>query len=119
MHAQRGMSTSRFVATAFLVVFGTPSWAQSSADDLARILRDKQVITQAEFDRVAGANGSDAVRQLAVTLRDKGVISGAESAKLTGGPSTAAVAASAPPQPPPAATNGASTEEVTTASHSK
>ena len=65
-----------------------PCRAQSSVDELARLLRDRQIITSAEFDRLTGA-GSDGVEQLAAILRDKGVITPADAASLHAVPSAA------------------------------
>src|SRR5437763_10017823 len=58
-----------------------PGRAQTPASELARVLRDKQIITPAEFDRVNGA-GTESVQQLAAILRDKGLITAAEAADL-------------------------------------
>jgi hypothetical protein len=73
-------------------------WAQSSAVDLARVLRDKQIITATEFERIVAA-GSDGVAELTAMLCDKGVITAVEAAHLSP-TATPAVAATRPPRQP-------------------
>src|SRR3954453_12717443 len=82
-----------------------PGSAQTSASELAGLLRDKQIITAAEFDRINGA-GTESVQQLAAILRDKGLITAADAANLHALPApvgqvqrtTVATAPSAPPE---------------------
>ncbi|MGJ5817574.1 hypothetical protein [Paludibaculum fermentans] len=76
------------IAGVVLVLCALTCQAQSPADELARVLRDKQVITSAEFDRVIGA-GANGVQQLAAILRDKGIISATDAAGLHAAPAVA------------------------------
>jgi len=85
----------------FLLLMSRQSWAQdaqSPAQDLARILRDKQVITSSEYDRIVAAGETGGVVELATILRDKGVLSPAEADSLTADGSAAIVG-----DPPPKA----------------
>ena len=83
-----------------LLMCSRQSWAQgaqSPARDLARILRDKQVITSIEYDRIVAAGEAGGAVELAAILRDKGVLSPAEADSLTPNGS-AAIAADPPPK---------------------
>src|SRR5882672_1874580 len=85
---------------ALLVVCGAQSWAQaaqSPAQELARVLRDKQIITASEFDRIVTAGSSGGVAELAAILREKGVITTTEADSLNGG--SGPVTADPPPKP--------------------
>jgi hypothetical protein len=55
--------------------------AQSTAADLARVLRDKQIISAAEYELVNGA-GTEGVQQLASILVNKGLITAADAGNL-------------------------------------
>jgi len=85
---------------ALLVICGAQSWAQgaqSPAQELARVLRDKQIITASEFDRIITAGSSGEVAELAAILREKGVITTTEAESLNG--SNGPAAADPPPKP--------------------
>lgn len=94
----------RLTVPIFLVIGAMRSLAQSPAEELARVLRDRQIITSSEFDRVMAA-GSEGTRQLAAILRDKGVITASEFASLHPGstrPEPEAIAAARPASSGPA-----------------
>jgi hypothetical protein len=55
---------------------------QTPRDELARVLRDKQIITPNDFDRIVTAGASDGVRQLSSILCDKRLITAAEATSL-------------------------------------
>lgn len=82
----------QIVFAALLVLCSASAWAQSPAEELARVLRDKKVITTAEYATITNAGPSDGVRQLTVILRNKGLITAEESTRLNG--SSAALASS-------------------------
>ncbi len=75
------------LSIALLVIGGTQCHAQSSAEELARVLGDKQIISAGDFDRIAAAGSSGGTGELAAILRDKGVITAAEAASLHANPS--------------------------------
>lgn len=62
------------------------AWAEDSARVLARILAEKGVIGGAELARVDAAAPEEAVRLLAVMLREKGLLTATEMARLDGAP---------------------------------
>jgi hypothetical protein len=104
------MRVRQILPTAFLIVCGARSWAQSPADELARVLRDKQIITATEFDRIVTAGASDRVSQLSSILRDKGLITAAEAASLhvSSAPSTSSPPAAEPAKAGPVMAAGQS-----------
>jgi hypothetical protein len=59
-----------------------PTFAQDSVGELARILRDKGVITSSELTAVESSAGQERVRLLASLLEAKGVLTAAEVARL-------------------------------------
>ena len=70
---------------ALLLICAAHTWAQdapSSAQELARVLRDKQIITASEYDRILTGGSSGGVEELATILRNKGVITAVEAASL-------------------------------------
>jgi len=71
-----------------LLIFGllAPSFAEDSALDLARILRDKGVITSSDLAALESAASADRVRLLASLLEAKGVLTGAEAARISKSP---------------------------------
>src|SRR6478735_8466753 len=77
------MSTRRFVVTVFLVMCQARCWAETSIEELARLLRDKQIITVPEYDGIVNAGGAGTVGQLAQLLRNKGLITATEAAGLS------------------------------------
>jgi hypothetical protein len=81
---------------ALILICGAQCWAQSSAEDLARVLRDKQIITTAEYERIVAA-GPAGVAELTAMLRDKGVITAAEAAHVSP-PAAPVVAVAQPPK---------------------
>jgi hypothetical protein len=76
------MRICQILLAILFAVSGAPCWAQPSAEDLARVLRDKHIITAAEFDRIVAAGPAGEVGQLTAVLRDKGIITAAEAASL-------------------------------------
>jgi hypothetical protein len=70
-------------STLLLLVLLTPAFAQDSAGDLARILRDKGVITSADLEKLESTPGGERVRALASLLEVKGDLSAAEVASVT------------------------------------
>lgn len=76
------MRVRQIPPAAFLRVCRPPFLSQSSADEFARILSAKPIITRNEFDEIVTADASDGVCQLSSTLRDKGLITAAEAASL-------------------------------------
>lgn len=87
-----------------LYVAATTCQAQSPAEDLARLLRDKQVITAGEYQQVIDARPGG-VNRLVIILRDKGLITEVEAASFGPRPPAAptAVAVTTPATPPPPA----------------
>jgi hypothetical protein len=89
----------RFITILFFASLG---WAQTPVEDLARVLRDKQIITSTEYDRIMHAPPGDEVTLLTSILHDKGILTNADVAGI--GPRTVAtpvatsVASPAPPQ---------------------
>lgn len=86
--------------TSLLLVFTTfQSEAQTPMEDLARVLREKQIITSADYDRIMHASPGDDVTLLKSILLDKGILTTAEVAGI----GSRAVSAPAPqlatPQP--------------------
>src|ERR1700736_1966797 len=73
-------------STLLLFVLLTPAFAQDSAGDLARILRDKGVITNAELAKLEATPSEQRVRLLASLLEVKGVLSAAEVATVIRNP---------------------------------
>ena len=59
-----------------------PVFAQDSVGELARILRDKGVITSSELTAVESSPGQERVRLLASLLEAKGVLTSVEVARL-------------------------------------
>jgi len=70
-------------------------------DDLARVLRDKQIITSADYDRIVHASPGDDVKLLKSILLDKGILTSAEVAGIGSQAGPQAVSAAAPPLAPP------------------
>ena len=87
-------------AATFIAIFfiASKSQAQTPVEDLARVLRDKQIISATDYDRIMHAPPSDEVTLLTSILHDKGILTNAEAAGI--GPRTVAtpVASPAPPQ---------------------
>jgi hypothetical protein len=84
---------------ALILICGAQGWAEASAEDLARVLRDKQIITATEYERIVAA-GPGGVAELTAMLRDKGIITPADAAHLnsTAAPVAPVVAAAQPPK---------------------
>src|SRR5437879_12300909 len=94
------MRLRHMLPMALLVIGGAQFRAQggqSPAQELARVLRDKQIITASEFDRIITAGSSGEVAELAAILREKGVITTTEAESLNG--SNGPAAADPPPKP--------------------
>lgn len=74
----------RRIVCAVLVFFvlWMPTFAQDSVGELARILRDKGVITSSELTAVESSPGQERVRLLASLLEAKGVLTSVEVARL-------------------------------------
>jgi hypothetical protein len=70
-------------STLLLLVLLAPAFAQDSAGDLARILRDKGVITSSDLEKLESTPSAERVRVLASLLEVKGVLSAAEVASVT------------------------------------
>ena len=86
-------------ATFITILFiASKSQAQTSVEDLARVLRDKQVITSADYDRIVHASPGDEVTLLKSILLDKGILTNAEVAGIGSRTVTTPVASPAPPQ---------------------
>jgi hypothetical protein len=88
----------QIVFAALLLLCSASAWAQSPAEELARVLRDKKVITAAEYETITNAGTSDSLSQLTAILRNKGLITAEESARLNG--SSAILASSSPAEAP-------------------
>jgi hypothetical protein len=69
-------------AVLLLPVACMAAFAQDSAGELARILRDKGVITSSEFTAIESSAGQERIRLLASLLQAKGVLTSAEVARL-------------------------------------
>jgi hypothetical protein len=89
------------LSTALLLMFiASRSQAQTKVEDLARVLRDKQIITSTDYDRIVHASPGYDVTLLKSLLLEKGILTNAEVARI-GSPATAAPTPPlAPPQPP-------------------
>src|SRR5258707_9043765 len=84
---------------AFLLIFiASRSQAQTQVEDLARVLRDKQIITSTDYDRVVHASPGDGVAQLKSILVDKGILTNAEVAGVGSHSVTTPAATLPPPQ---------------------
>src|ERR1700676_2549728 len=70
-------------STLLLLVLLTPAFAQDSAGELAIILRDKGVITNSDLEKLESTPSAERVRVLASLLEVKGVLSAAEVASVT------------------------------------
>src|SRR5260370_36910571 len=92
----------RTYCTALLFfVFLEPAFTQDSAGDLARILRDKGVITNSDLEKLESSPSAERVRVLASLLEVKGVLSAAEVATVIKAPmAMAAVQPQAPAKGP-------------------
>ena len=66
-----------------LFVLLAPAFAQDSVGDLARLLRDKGVITNSDLEKLESTPSEERVRLLASLLEVKGVLSAAEAAIVT------------------------------------
>ncbi len=86
---------ARFITIFFLASFG---WAQTPVEDLARVLRDKKIITSTDYDRIVHASPGDDVTLLKAILLDKGILTNAEVAGIGSRTVTTPVAPPAPPQ---------------------
>jgi hypothetical protein len=71
-----------------LLIFGlrTPLFAEDSALDLAKILRDKGVITNSDLAALEAAGGADRLRLLTSLLKTKGVLTDAEATSISQSP---------------------------------
>ena len=92
--------------TSVLLMLGAPrTWAQTPVEDLARVLRDKQVITSADYNRIVSASPGGDLTLLTTILRDKGILTNAEVAGIVPHAATPPMAAAptvaAPPSPQP------------------
>src|SRR5258707_12083546 len=86
---------------AFLLIFiASRSQAQTQVEDLARVLRDKQIITSTDYDRIVHASPSDGVTLLKAILVDKGILTNTEVAGIGSPLAAAPTPPPAPPQPP-------------------
>jgi hypothetical protein len=68
--------------TLLLFVLFAPAFAQDSVDALARILRDKGVITNSDLEKLDSTPSEDRVRVLTSLLQVKGVLSATEAASV-------------------------------------
>ena len=73
-------------------------WAQTPVEDLARVLRDKQIITSADYDRIVHASPGDDITLLKSILLDKGILTNAEVAGVGSRAKAAPTTPLAPPQ---------------------
>jgi hypothetical protein len=88
-------------STLLLLVLLASAFAQDSAGDLARILRDKGVITNSDLEKLESSPSEGRVRLLASILEMKGVLSAAEVATFIKSPTAApAVQPQAPAKGP-------------------
>jgi len=97
------MKIRQLFSATLLLAIGAPTWAQTPTEELARVLRAKQIITAAEFEQIVKAGPSGEVGQLAAILREKGIITAAEAANLSGGASPSAPTSVASTAKPPSA----------------
>src|SRR3984893_13668114 len=77
-----------YCSALLLFVLLTPAFAQDSVGDLARILRDKGVITSSDLEKLESTPSEERVRSLASLLEVKGVLSAAEVAAVTRNPAS-------------------------------
>ena len=75
-------------STLLLFVLLTPAFAQDSVGDLARILRDKGVITNSDLEKLESTPSEERVRSLASLLEVKGVLTAAEVAVVIKNPAS-------------------------------
>src|ERR1700724_4751976 len=81
-----------------ILFFASLGWAQTPVEDLARVLRDKQIITSTDYDRIVHAPPGDDVPLLKSILLDKGILTNAEVAGIGSRTVTTPVAPPAIPQ---------------------
>jgi hypothetical protein len=72
--------------TLLLFVLLTPAFAQDSVGDLARILRDKGVITNSDLEKIESTPSEERLRLLTSLLQVKGVLSASEAASVSKNP---------------------------------
>ncbi len=86
---------------ALLLVFvASRGVAQTQVENLARVLRDKQIITSSDYDRIVHASPSEDLALLTTILRDKGILSNTEVARIESPAATLpAVSSATPPAP--------------------
>src|SRR5258705_13684711 len=75
---------------------GTLAWSQSPSRELARLLKEKGLISQSDLSRVEQLDAEQSVRLLTSILQEKGLINGAEVARVQSGAVTQPVANTRP-----------------------
>src|SRR5271163_1531968 len=70
-----------FVAL-LLVSVAPQGVAQTQVENLARVLRDKQIISSSDYDRIVHESPGEELALLTTILRDKGILSSADIAGI-------------------------------------
>ena len=86
-----------------LLASGMLCSAQTPTEDLARLLRDRKIISTEEFERIGATGSSQQIDVLTTMLRDKGVITASEASSLgvKASPMPIANRSEPKPEPPP------------------
>jgi hypothetical protein len=85
----------KLVVPLFVLAAGTLAWPQSSARELARVLREKGLISQTDLSRLEQLDTEQSVRLLTSILQEKGLLDNTEAARVQNG--IEAIATTAPP----------------------
>jgi hypothetical protein len=75
----------KFVVPLFALIMSTLAWSQSPAQELARLLKQKGVISQSDLSRLEQLDAEQSVRMLTSILQEKGLIDGTEAAWIQSG----------------------------------
>src|ERR1700687_4790926 len=75
----------KFVVPLFALAAATLAWSQSPAQELARLLKEKGVISQGDLSRVEQLDAEQSVRLLTSILQEKGLIDSTEAARVQSG----------------------------------
>jgi len=86
----------KLIVTLFVLTAGTLAWSESPARELARLLKEKGLISQSDLSRVEQLDAEQSVRLLTSILQEKGLINGAEVARVQSGAETQPVANTRP-----------------------
>jgi hypothetical protein len=74
----------KLLVALFVLAAGTPAWSQS-ARELARLLKEKGLISESDLSRVEALDAEQSLSLLTSILQEKGLINGAEAARIQSG----------------------------------